>query len=31
MTAQEYRGRLNDGRIVYYKGRKIENVATDPI
>lgn len=30
MTAQEYRDSLNDGRIVYYKGRKIENVATDP-
>ncbi|HOG06641.1 MAG: hypothetical protein M0P04_02405 [Syntrophales bacterium] len=30
MTAQEYKDSLNDGRIVYYKGRKIDNVATDP-
>ncbi len=30
MTAQEYKDSLNDGRIVYYKGRKIENVSTDP-
>jgi 4-hydroxybutyryl-CoA dehydratase / vinylacetyl-CoA-Delta-isomerase len=30
MTAQQYRDSLNDGRIVYYKGRKVENVAVDP-
>jgi len=30
MTPEQYKGSLNDGRIVYYKGRKIENVATDP-
>ncbi len=28
ITAEQYRESLNDGRIVYYKGEKIENVAT---
>jgi len=30
MTPQQYKDSLNDGRIVYYKGRKIENVNEDP-
>ncbi|PKN05321.1 MAG: hypothetical protein CVU74_02390 [Deltaproteobacteria bacterium HGW-Deltaproteobacteria-9] len=30
MTADQYRESLNDGRIVYYKGKKIENVLKDP-
>ncbi|ACL05080.1 Vinylacetyl-CoA Delta-isomerase [Desulfatibacillum aliphaticivorans] len=30
MTAQEYLESLHDGRIVYYLGEKIENVAQDP-
>jgi 4-hydroxybutyryl-CoA dehydratase/vinylacetyl-CoA-Delta-isomerase len=30
MTADEYLRSLNDGRVVYYKGEKIENVATHP-
>ncbi len=30
MTADEYREKLNDGRIVYYKGERVSNVATDP-
>jgi len=30
MTPEEYKASLNDGRIVYYKGRKVENVGTDP-
>ncbi|MBI9077090.1 MAG: hypothetical protein JEZ02_16895 [Desulfatibacillum sp.] len=30
MTAQEYLDSLNDGRIVYYLGEKIANVADDP-
>jgi len=30
MTPEEYKASLNDGRIVYYKGKRIENVAEDP-
>lgn len=30
MTPEQYKASLNDGRIVYYKGKKIENVAEDP-
>lgn len=30
MTAEEYKASLNDGRVVYYRGEKIENVATHP-
>lgn len=30
MTAAQYLESLNDGRIVYYKGERIENVATHP-
>jgi len=26
MTADQYRESLNDGRVVYYKGKKIDNV-----
>lgn len=30
ISADEYRARLDDGRVVYYKGERIKNVATDP-
>ena len=30
MTPAEYLESLNDGRVVYYKGEKVENVATHP-
>ena len=30
ITPQEYKDSLNDGRVVYYKGEKVENVATHP-
>ncbi len=30
MSAQQYKDSLNDGRVVYYKGEKIENIATHP-
>jgi len=30
MTGQQYKDSLNDGRVVYYKGEKIDNVATHP-
>ncbi|MFH1138840.1 MAG: 4-hydroxyphenylacetate 3-hydroxylase N-terminal domain-containing protein [Pseudomonadota bacterium] len=30
MTAEKYLESLNDGRVVYYKGEKIENVAAHP-
>ncbi len=30
MTADQYRESLNDGRIVYYKGKKIDNVCDHP-
>ena len=30
MTAAQYRESLNDGRIVYYKGKKIDNVCEHP-
>ncbi len=30
LTAEEYKEKLNDGRVVYYKGERVENVATDP-
>ncbi|MBW1668078.1 MAG: 4-hydroxybutyryl-CoA dehydratase [Deltaproteobacteria bacterium] len=30
ITAEEYKASLNDGREVYYKGERIENVATHP-
>ncbi len=30
MTADEYKAKLDDGRVVYYKGERIKNVAKDP-
>ena len=30
MTADQYRESLNDGRVVYYKGKKIDNVCEHP-
>jgi len=30
ITAEQYKESLNDGREVYYKGEKVENVATHP-
>jgi 4-hydroxybutyryl-CoA dehydratase/vinylacetyl-CoA-Delta-isomerase len=30
MTPEQYLASLNDGRIVYYKGEKVENVAEHP-
>lgn len=30
ISAEQYRESLNDGRVVYYKGEKIKNVATHP-
>ena len=30
ISPEQYRESLNDGRIVYYKGEKVENVATHP-
>ncbi len=30
ISAEQYKESLNDGRVVYYKGEKIENVATHP-
>ncbi|MFH1350593.1 MAG: 4-hydroxyphenylacetate 3-hydroxylase N-terminal domain-containing protein [Pseudomonadota bacterium] len=30
ISAEQYRESLNDGREVYYKGEKVENVATHP-
>jgi 4-hydroxybutyryl-CoA dehydratase/vinylacetyl-CoA-Delta-isomerase len=30
ITPQAFRESLNDGRVVYYKGEKVENVATHP-
>jgi 4-hydroxybutyryl-CoA dehydratase/vinylacetyl-CoA-Delta-isomerase len=30
MTADDYRAKLDDGRVVYYKGERIKNVAADP-
>lgn len=30
ISADEYKARLDDGRVVYYKGERIKNVATDP-
>src|SRR5438067_1978071 len=30
-TANEFLEGLNDGRVIFYKGRKIKNVTTDPI
>jgi 4-hydroxybutyryl-CoA dehydratase/vinylacetyl-CoA-Delta-isomerase len=30
LTAEEYKESLDDGRIVYYKGERVENVATHP-
>jgi 4-hydroxybutyryl-CoA dehydratase/vinylacetyl-CoA-Delta-isomerase len=30
ITPQAYKESLNDGRVVYYKGEKVENVATHP-
>ncbi len=30
ITVEQYKESLNDGRVVYYKGEKIENVATHP-
>ncbi len=30
ITAQQYKESLNDGREVYYKGEKVDNVATHP-
>lgn len=30
ISPQAYKDSLNDGRVVYYKGEKVENVATHP-
>ena len=30
ISAAQYKESLNDGRVVFYKGEKIENVATHP-
>ena len=30
MTPQQYKESLNDGRVVYYKGERVENVTTHP-
>ena len=30
MTPEQYKASLNDGRVVYYKGQKIENVCEHP-
>ena len=30
LTADQYKEKLNDGRVVYYKGERVTNVATDP-
>lgn len=30
MTPEQYKESLNDGRVVYYKGERIPNVAKDP-
>lgn len=30
ITADQYKESLNDGRVVYYKGERVENVATHP-
>ena len=30
MTADQYRESLKDGRVVYYKGKKIDNVCEHP-
>ena len=30
ITPEAYKESLNDGRVVYYKGEKVENVATHP-
>lgn len=31
MTGEEYRASLDDGRLTYFEGRQVDNVATDPI
>ncbi len=31
MTGDEYRASLNDGRETYFEGKRVDNVATDPI
>jgi 4-hydroxybutyryl-CoA dehydratase/vinylacetyl-CoA-Delta-isomerase len=30
MTPQQFKDSLNDGRVVYYKGERVENVTTHP-
>jgi aromatic ring hydroxylase len=30
MTGQQFKDSLNDGRVIYYKGERIDNVATHP-
>ena len=30
ISAEQYKESLNDGRVVYYKGERVENVATHP-
>ncbi|MCK4786772.1 MAG: hypothetical protein KAV87_23640 [Desulfobacteraceae bacterium] len=30
ITPEQYKESLNDGRVVYYKGERVENVATHP-
>ena len=30
MTADEYKAKLDDGRVVFCKGERVKNVATDP-
>ena len=31
MTADEYKSSLNDGRTVYYRGKKVDDVTNHPI
>ena len=31
MTAEQYKSSLKDGRTVYYRGEKIDDVTTHPI
>ena len=31
MTAEQYKSSLKDGRTVYYRGKKIDDVTTHPV
>ncbi len=31
MSSEAYKNSLNDGRVVFYRGKKVENVATHPV